>query len=281
MQKETKYSIRVAIFCTILILCMCITPSVVDAVLMQNINISGKLQYTEATVELLNKMDTWDGSGYRISETLFGREHAMNAVKAMDMRAYTNAVAEEIVAEEQYMLLQEEKRLKEAFFLPDVNLEYSAEGLEMSYDLQKHVYETCLAKDLDYWIVMGMIARESRFDNTVRGYSNGVTYYGLMQMNWDIVEVVREWTGDYTLDPADPYDNVTIGTTYLKYLIEQTGYEQGGVFAYGIGLGGYNAAIAQGIYTDKITTKAYKYRDLLREKERYTATEARELGYVS
>ena len=280
IQKEIRHTVRTVMFCGVLIMCMCITPNVVDAILLQDTNISGKLHYTEATEELINHIDTWDGSGYKLSETVFGQQYALNAVSAMDNRAYTNAVADALIADAEYQALLEEQRLAEAFYVPNVNLEYPEEGLYFSYALQKYTYELCLEKELDYWTVMGVIARESRFDNSVRGYSDGVTYYGLMQMNWEVVEVVREWTGDYTLDPTDPYDNIFIGTTYLRYMIDKTGYEQGGVFAYGIGLGGYRDAVNQGIYTDRITIKAYTYRDMLYAKERYTATEARELGLI-
>lgn len=220
----------------------------------------------ELSIHIIEKEDTKTNKrtdSYKLSETLFGELYTTNTLTALDIRAYHNEI--------ERTLENIETKAAENFYVLDVNLEYPDEGLEFSYGLQKYLYNLCKEKDLDYWIVMGIIARESRFDNTVLGKSGDTVYYGFMQMDWNAVEYARQVMNDETLDPKDPYDNLMIGTTILRYCIDEVGSEQGGVFAYGVGVQGYKNAVATGVYTDSLTKKAYRYRDLLKAKERFNA----------
>lgn len=151
------------------------------------------------------------------------------------------------------------------FYIPAIVLDYDWETLYMDYDLQKFIYYLCLDNDIDYYLVMGMIARESRFDTTVVSCTAGRYYYGLMQMDNTCVQQVMEWEDNADLDPTNPYDNVYIGIKMLKHQMDKTGSEHGGLMAYGTGYQGYLDNINNGIYYNSDTTKAYKFRDILKK----------------
>lgn len=251
-----------------------VIPIITEAFLAVDKNVSGVLAYdiqsdiTQLQAEL---------SESDLQDTLFGIQKAADMRTAIDNRAYTTAVETAVEVQQKY----EEEQLAELFYIADVTLEYPWEGMTMSYDMQKHIYTVCQEYGVDYWLVMGMIARESRFDAEIRGYSNGKTYYGYMQVDWGSVNNARKRRNDDTLDPTDPYDNIIIGVDTLSYQIEQVGSEQGGLFAYGVGYAAYCNYVARGIYIDDCTLKAYRYRDLLMSRPRYKSEEdAREAGAI-
>jgi len=257
-----------AVFFSVLaaVMFMYFIPFITEAVLVTDMSVSGKLDYSAEDVAAMIEQLSAE-SDNKLEETVFGEQYSTAVLKAMDARAYTEALEAEQAANKVY----EEEQLAKAFYIKDVTLEYPWEDMEMSYDMQKFIYEQCEDLDLDYWLVMGIIARESRFNANALGYNNGIYYYGYMQMDWTCVETVRKWLNNDTLDPTDPYDNIVIGTHILRNSIDEAGSEYGGVFAYGVGMGAYMDSIKAGIYTNASADRAYKYRDMLMHKERFTA----------
>lgn len=152
----------------------------------------------------------------------------------------------------------------EKFYIPVIHLEYAAETFDFDYEHQAYLYSLCQEFDLDYFLMMGVIARESRFTFVTSNKS----YCGYMGVGKSCETFVREDTGNYNLSRWNEFDNLYIGCYYQKYCIEQTGSVDGGLMAYGLGLGGYNKAVAQGITSNSYNVKAWKFRKLLIDCER-------------
>lgn len=206
-----------------------------------------------------------------LSDTVFGTQFAQDVLGAVDVQAYNKALAYDVAIQAKHD--EELARMYDAeqFYIPEITLDYEAEKIYVPYETQKFIWDTCNELNLDYFLVMGIIARESRFQLDITSFTDGVTYYGGMQVSgryW--YDMCSEAGGDTTLmTPYNAHDNLWVGMHFLAYCIEQTGSEYAGVMAYGMGLGAYSESISNGVYSDRITDKAYKYRKLLLENARY------------
>lgn len=149
-----------------------------------------------------------------------------------------------------------------SFYIEEFYLEYPWETFKVDYALQAYIYHLSEEMGLNYTLVLGIIARESRWAaDTIGG--NSKKYYGLMQVDETCINMVKSFYNDYTLDALDPYDNVLIGMTILSYQIAKTGSEYSGLTAYGIGYGAWKSNCKAGVYTNSCTDKAYKYQKLI------------------
>lgn len=180
--------------------------------------------------------------------------------QAIHTNACMNAAEKRVASEKEIKeIINAEK-----FYIPDIVLDYEHEHIKFEYDLQKYLWEQCEEVGVDYFLVMGMIARESRFDKEVVSSTDGVTYYGLMQIAMNSSYGIQDILGvEEYKDIADPYGNIWVGVRLLRYCIDTVGSEQGGVMAYGTGVQGYYDNVARGIYTNSDVEKAYKFRRLL------------------
>lgn len=158
------------------------------------------------------------------------------------------------------------------WYIPKFTLDYEWETFELSYKYQKHLYTECqrfgFTTKEDYFLMLGVIARESRFDPDPENFA-GKSYYGFMGCGYDVAKDISKWIGlDYTLDVHDPYDNITLGVATHAYLLEQLDNDEyAALWAYGSGLTGYRDAVASGQTTSSYPEKAYKYRDMLMDDE--------------
>lgn len=151
-------------------------------------------------------------------------------------------------------------------YIPLITLDYDDEHMTMPYQLQKHLWLECQRFDLDYYLMMGVIARESRFDVDA---DSGTAYVGYMCVGEDAAIDISKWLGlDYVLDRTDPYDNITLGVAFHRYCIDKLGSEYAGLWAYGTGIQGYYNAKDRGEVTNSDVEKAYKFRDILMDDER-------------
>lgn len=148
------------------------------------------------------------------------------------------------------------------FYIEEIKLEYPDEEFNFGYEMQEYVYSVCQEFDLDYWLIMGVIARESRFT-----FADKETYCGYMGVGEECAEFVRQETGDESLDRWDEYDNIYIGCFYQKYCFDVVGSTDGGLMAYNIGIQGYYNSCAEGVYTNNAVAKAWKFRKLLYERK--------------
>lgn len=183
-------------------------------------------------------------------------------------RLYANASADTALT----VYSRDDDILQFDWYIPKITLDYEWETFELSYKYQKHLYTECqrfgFTTKEDYFLMLGVIARESRFDPAPENLA-GKPYFGFMGCGYDAATDISKWIGlDYTLDVYDPYDNITLGVATHAYLLEQLDNDEyAALWAYGSGLQGYRDAVAGGQTTSSYPKKAYKYRDMLMDDD--------------
>lgn len=152
----------------------------------------------------------------------------------------------------------------EKWYIPVITLDYEWETFEMPYEHQKLLHDLCEEKNIDYWLMLATIARESRFDPNC---TNG-DHVGYMQLCSDAVTDMKKRLGDPDLDKWDPEDNIRLGVELFDYMLEKTkGDEYAAQWAYCEGYGGYTDQKANGKTHNVHADKAYKYRKMLVDEE--------------
>lgn len=228
-------------------------------------NITGSLnyKYSETQIESEETVDI------NLSETVFGQTYIEDVKTAIDTSAYIQEIEAQIIADKEKAAVIDAQK----FYIPHIVLEYSWEEITMPYEIQKYVWQNCQELNLDYFLVMGVIARESRMNSKAVGYANGVYYYGYMQISANSAQGIQDILGVSGKDVTEPYDNIWLGTHLLAYCIEEIGTEYGGMMGYANGIQGYYDMVAVGQTTDSCTDRAYKYRRMLLQNERFTGTD--------
>lgn len=150
-----------------------------------------------------------------------------------------------------------------AWYIPEITLDYDWEKIYFPKEYQEHIWNLCQEKDLDYFLIMGIIARESRFEFDVENQK----HYGFMQLYSGSEQDMKRRLDDETLSMHDPYDNITLGIELYDYCLKRTGYEYGALWAYAEGVAGFNEDIAQGQVSNEDVQKAYKFKTLLEDEE--------------
>lgn len=270
----TPYFTQFAHTAAICMLAVCLAVPVVNACsIASTLNITDNVHIVETPAEGVTVVQRSELQP--LSTTVFGTQYTASVLNAIDVQAYNTALAYETEIQTRYNEEIARMRDAERFYIPEITLEYEAEKMYVPYDTQKYIWDTCNELDLDYFLVMGIIARESRFQLDITSCTNGVTYYGGMQVSgayWQ--EMCATVGGDVTtMTYNNVQDNLWVGMHFLAYCIEQTGSEYAGVMAYGMGFGAYRESIANGNWYDSVTEKAYKYRELLLQNTRYVGTE--------
>ena len=137
------------------------------------------------------------------------------------------------------------------FYIPEIPL---------SQELQYYTYQQCMEKDVSYELVLAMMYHESNYDvSAVRYYEDGSSDSGIMQINSINAQSLYEQYGITNLQ--DPYENILAGVSIISGFVHQYG-EHDGLMAYNMGAGGYQNALANGIYTTAyaqniLETKSY------------------------
>lgn len=132
----------------------------------------------------------------------------------------------------------DETALTHEFYIPEIPL---------SQELQQYTYQQCQEKQVSYELVLAMMYHESNYDpSAVRYYQDGSSDSGIMQINSINSQSLYELYGITNLQ--DPYENIQAGVSIISGFVHQYG-EHDGLMAYNMGPGGYQNAIANGIYT--------------------------------
>ncbi len=132
---------------------------------------------------------------------------------------------------------------------------YYVQEIPLSKDIQKYIYQMCSEKNLNYDLILSIIKCESNFKIDSIGYNdNGTFDSGLMQINSCHIASLKEQYG--ISDIMDPYSNILVGISMISSCMDAYG-ETGGLVAYNMGVGGYQACIAKGnlntAYVQKVT----------------------------
>ena len=150
------------------------------------------------------------------------------------------------------------------WYIPVITLDYAWETFEMPYEHQRHAYILCEQQNIDYWLILSIIARESRFDWTV---SNG-EMIGYMQICNAAVIGMQDRLDGKQCNRWDPIENITLGIECYEDALERTnGEEYAALWSYASGYWGYLEEVAEGQTSNIHVEKAYKYRKMLTDEE--------------
>lgn len=131
-------------------------------------------------------------------------------------------------------------------------------------NLQIYIADLCEEHHIDPAIVIGIIQRESNFDEDIIG-DNGNSY-GLMQIQprWHGERMARLECSDL----LDPFQNVKVGVDILAELIETYGDMNRALMVYNAGAAGaYDAWFQYGIYSNDYSTGVQANANALTVKE--------------
>ena len=156
--------------------------------------------------------------------------------------------------------VEEADNCKSEWYLSEIHLEYSDEVLHMPYKHQRYVWVLCKMKGIDYWDIMAIIARESRFD----AEANTGSYKGYMQIGSDPAYDMKKRLNDFTLDRNNIYDNLKLGIELYLDCLERTNYDKYSAnWAYATGYWGYLSQKKNGRTSNSDADKALKFYKLL------------------
>lgn len=133
--------------------------------------------------------------------------------------------------------------------------------IPLGEDLQSHIFALCEERDIDYYLVLAVICKESGFN--VDAISADGSSVGLMQIQprWHTARAERLGCEDLT----DPYQNVMVGIDLLAGL-SGSGYgDEWVLMAYNGGSSYADRNFTQGIVTDYALSVLY-IRDCLKIK---------------
>lgn len=143
--------------------------------------------------------------------------------------------------------------------------EFKELDIPLSVEIQQYLKERCEELELDYYLILGLIQQESRFNVRAEGRNNnGTVDRGLMQLNSQYIDWFAEKAGVQP-EPFNPYDNIDMGTWYFRHITdywERQGLE--GQELMSAVLGSYNRGI--GGYRMYGGNRDYK-RNILKFKE--------------
>ncbi len=158
-------------------------------------------------------------------------------------------------------------------FTSETPMKWSGEEIEfisldvpMNEDLQEFIFCLCEGYNIDFALVMAMIAQESSFRADAVSETND---YGLMQINQCNHKWLSETIG--VTDFLDAKQNVRSGMYVLQRLFEKYDDTNKVLMAYNMGENGAGKLWEQEIfstsYTKKITQKQYEFQKQLEERK--------------
>lgn len=175
-------------------------------------------------------------------------------------KAITTPVEEVPELEPVTLMIADEESETFNCYIPIITLDYSWETFEMPYSHQEHLWKECKKRGVNYWDMMAIIARESRFNPNV----GNEEYWGYMQLA-DCAEECAEQRMGVDLDKYDVYDNITIGVECFLDALERTNYDNYAAhWSYGSGYWGYLEESADHNVC-WFVEKAYRYRNMLQD----------------
>lgn len=95
--------------------------------------------------------------------------------------------------------------------------EYKQAGGEFPEMVQEYLLEQCTARELDYYIAVALIERESGYKAGISGDSGKSKGYMQVQERWHIARMKEEQVKDL----YNPYENIRVGLNYLDELYER------------------------------------------------------------
>lgn len=133
----------------------------------------------------------------------------------------------------------------EGFVFYEIPPEYAEKGGYFPEIMQIYTYCLCKQEEVSYPLIVAMIERESRYQFDAVG-DNGCSF-GYMQIN--AAENADRIEENGCADMLNPYQNVRVGISLIKDLIDKYGTVQDALAAYNYGeTGAYRHLWSNGVY---------------------------------
>lgn len=133
--------------------------------------------------------------------------------------------------------------------------------IPLSQELIEHIWDMSLKYDIEYELIVSVIAVESNFNVDAKSKTSD---YGLMQIN----KVNHGWLKEQFgfTDFTDPYQNIEAGCIILKDCIDDMADYHQALMAYNMGQSRAKNLIRQGThsskYSRKVMAKYYEYKSM-------------------
>ena len=123
--------------------------------------------------------------------------------------------------------------------------------IPLGFELKSYIYDECGWDEELYCFVMSVMKSESEFE--LYAVSADGHDKGLMQLRDTYYDA---WKEEYNVyNPAEPYDNVTVGVSLLRKYLEKYEHKNLALMCYNIGETGAKRLWQKGIYNTNYTMK--------------------------
>ena len=143
--------------------------------------------------------------------------------------------------------------------------EYAQAGGYFPEEVQEYLMEQCEERELDYYIAVSLIERESGYRVKANGDSGKSKGYMQVQERWHIARMKEEGAEDL----FNPYDNIRVGLNYLDELYERYEDWHLALMAYNMGEGKarglWNSGIHSSKYSEWVTARAEEIKQDLEQ----------------
>lgn len=151
------------------------------------------------------------------------------------------------------------------FKLYGIPEEYAREGGCFPEVVQVYLWCLCEQRDIDYYMVVALIERESGYKWDAAG--DGGNSVGYMQIGerWHKDRMLEEGVEDL----LNPYGNIRVGLNFLQYLNKKYLDNSGAncvLMAYNMGESGARSLWKEGIYSTEYSREVLKRADEIRQE---------------
>ena len=151
------------------------------------------------------------------------------------------------------------------FKLYEIPEEYAREGGCFPEVVQVYLWCLCEQRDIDYYMVVALIERESGYKWDASG--DGGNSVGYMQIGerWHKDRMLEEGVEDL----LNPYGNIRVGLNFLQYLNKKYLDNSGAncvLMAYNMGESGARSLWREGIYSTEYSREVLKRADEIRQE---------------
>lgn len=158
-----------------------------------------------------------------------------------------------------------EEVLTDEFTYYSIPEEYKEAGGNFPEEVQEYLWELCTERELDYYIAVALIERESGYRAKALGDSGKSKGYMQVQERWHIARMKEEGVEDL----LSPYENLRVGINYLDELYERYGDYDKALMAYNMGESRAKKCWEKGLYSsnysDYVTARAEELKQELEQ----------------
>lgn len=151
------------------------------------------------------------------------------------------------------------------FKLYEIPYEYAREGGCFPEVVQVYLWCLCEQRDIDYYMVVALIERESGYKWDATGDGGNSVGYMQIGKKWHKDRMFEEGVEDL----LNPYGNIRVGLNFLQYLNKEYLDNSGAncvLMAYNMGESGARSLWKEGIYSTEYSREVLKRAEEIRQE---------------